>query len=180
MDGVHDMGGMDGFGPVKPERNEPVFHEAWEGRMLAMTRAMADASGWTIDMQRFAREQVPPHLYLTATYYQRWYLAFQSMLLERRLIDADEIASGHALRPGTKLKRGTFKLTDVPRVMMRSSYGRPAGASARFNIADRVRAKNIHPHSHTRLPRYARGHVGVVERMCDAGFRIGKRCKWLS
>lgn len=165
MDGVHDMGGMDGFGPVNPERNEPVFHEAWEGRMLAMTRAMGAASGWTIDMQRFAREQVPPHLYLAATYYQRWCLAFQSMLLERGLIDADEIAAGHALRPGAKIERGPFRLADVPRVMIRGSFGRPASAPARFKAGDRVRPKNIHPRTHTRLPRYARGHVGVVERI---------------
>jgi nitrile hydratase beta subunit len=165
MDGVHDMGGMDGFGSVEPERNEPVFHAAWEGRILAMTRAMGAASGWTIDMQRFAREQVPPHLYLAASYYQRWLLAMQQMLLDHRMVDAEELAAGHALHPGAPLKRGPFTLADVPRVMSRAAFGRPASASARFKVGDRVRATNIHPRTHTRLPRYARGHVGVVERV---------------
>ena len=165
MDGVHDMGGMDGFGRVEPERNEPVFHAAWEGRVLAMTRAMGAASGWTIDMQRFAREQIRPDLYLAASYYEKWLLAMQSMLLQYALLDAEELATGHALHPGAPLKRGPFTLADASRVMSRGTFGRPASAPARFKVSDRVRTKNIHPHSHTRLPRYARGHVGVVERI---------------
>jgi nitrile hydratase len=165
MDGVHDMGGMDGFGPVEPERDEPVFHAAWEGGMLAMTRAMGFVNAWTIDMQRFAREQVPPPLYLAASYYQRWCLATRRMLVDHGLIDAEELAAGHALRPAAPLKRGPFMLADVPRVMSRGKFDRPATAPARYKVGDRVRAKNIHPRTHTRLPRYARGHVGVVERV---------------
>ena len=165
MDGVHDMGGMDGFGPVEPERNEPVFHDAWEGRVLAMTRAMGAASGWTIDMQRFAREQIPPHVYLAASYYQKWLLGVQRMLLDHGLVDAEELSAGHALRPPAPLKRGPFRLADVPRIMSRGTFGRAASAPARFKIGDQVRAKNIHPRTHTRLPRYARGHLGVIERI---------------
>ena len=85
-------------------------------------------------------------------------------LHERGLIDADEVGSGHALRPGKPLKRGAFTVADVARVMTRGSFSRPAPAAARFKPGDRVRAKNIHPRTHTRLPRYVRGHVGVVER----------------
>ena len=92
MDGIHDMGGMDGFGKVEPEPNEPVFHEAWERRMLAMNRAMGATGVWSIDMARFSREQLPPHIYLAATYYQRWFLGTRQMLLDRGLIDADEVA----------------------------------------------------------------------------------------
>jgi nitrile hydratase len=165
MDGVHDMGGMDGFGPVESERNEPVFHAAWEGRVLAMTRAMGAASGWTIDMQRFAREQIPPHVYLAVSYYQKWLLGVQRMLLDHGLVDAEELSAGHALRPPAPLKRGPFRLADVPRIMRRGTFGRTASAPAHFKIGDRVRAKNIHPCTHTRLPRYARGRLGVVERI---------------
>jgi len=165
MDGVHDMGGMDGFGPVEPERNEPVFHDVWEGRVLAMTRAMGAASGWTIDMQRFAREQIPPHVYLAASYYQKWLLGVQQMLLDHGLVDAEELSTGHALRPPAPLKRGPFRLADVPRIMSRGTFGRAASAPARFKTGDQVRAKNIHPRTHTRLPRYARGHLGVIERI---------------
>jgi len=165
MDGVHDMGGMDGFGPVEPESDEPIFHAQWEGRMLALTRAMGCAAGWTIDMQRFSREQVTPHLYLAASYYQRWMLAMQQMLLDHGLVGADEFAAGHALRRGEPLKRGPFTLADVPRVMKRASFGRVAGAPARFKVGDGVRARNMHPRMHTRLPRYVRGHTGIIERV---------------
>jgi len=165
MDGVHDMGGMDGFGRVEPEPNELAFHEVWEGRVMAMTRAMGAISTWPIDMQRFSREQLPPHIYLATSYYQRWLLGMRQMLLGRGLIDADELAAGHALRPGAPLERGPFTVADVPRVMTRGSFGRPASAPARFKVGDRVRARNIHPRTHTRLPRYARGHAGVVERV---------------
>ena len=83
MDGVHDMGGMDGFGKVVPEPNEPPFHEPWEGRVLAMQRAMSYAGAWQIDMSRFAQERLPPQVYLTASYYQRWALAMEKNVVER-------------------------------------------------------------------------------------------------
>lgn len=165
MDGIHDMGGMDGFGRVEPEPEKPVFHAAWEGRVLAMTRAMGSAAAWTIDMQRFSREQLPPHIYLTSSYYQRWLLAMSQMLLEHGLIDADELAAGHALRPSAALKHGPFTLTHVERVMTRGTFGRAAPALNLFKPGDPVRARNLHPRTHTRLPRYVRGHAGVVERV---------------
>jgi nitrile hydratase len=165
MNGVHDMGGMDGFGKVEPEPNEPVFHEPWEGRVMAMNRAMGASGVWNIDIGRFSREMLPAHVYLASSYYRKWFLGLEQMLLERGLVDADEIAAGHALRPGKPLKRGKFDMAAVDRVMTRGSFGRPAPAAARFKPGDRVRAKNIHPVSHTRLPRYVRGHVGVVERL---------------
>jgi len=165
MNGVHDMGGMDGFGRVEPEPNEPVFHEPWEGRVMAMNRAMGAVGVWNIDVGRFSREMLPAHVYLASSYYRKWFLGLEQMLLERGLIDADEVAAGHALRPGKPLKRGKFDVAAVDRVMTRGSFSRPAQAPARFKPGDRVRAKNIHPVSHTRLPRYVRGHVGVVERL---------------
>jgi len=165
MNGVHDMGGMDGFGKVEPEPNEPVFHEPWEGRVMAMNRAMGATGVWNIDVGRFSREMLPAHVYLASSYYRKWFLGLEQMLLERGLVDADEIAAGHALRPGKPLKRGKFDVAAVGRVMTRGSFSRPAQAQARFKPGDRVRAKNIHPVSHTRLPRYVRGHVGVVERL---------------
>jgi nitrile hydratase len=168
MDGVHDMGGMDGFGKVEPEQNEPVFHHRWEGRVLAMSRAIGVFRAWTIDTSRYAIERLAPSVYLTRTYYEKWFLRNQNLLVERGLIDADEVAAGHALRPAKSLNRGRFTLADVPNVTRRGSYGRPPQASARFKPGDRVRTKNIHPMTHTRLPRYARGHVGVVERLHGA------------
>ncbi|HZD41207.1 MAG TPA: nitrile hydratase subunit beta [Terriglobales bacterium] len=167
MDGVHDMGGMDGFGKVEHEPNEPVFHHRWEGRVVAMSRAISLFRAWTIDTSRYVVEMLPPTVYLTASYYERWFLRNMRLLVERGLIDTDEVEAGHALRAGKNLSRH-FTLADVDRVTRRGSYGRPAPAPAQFKAGDRVRAKNIHPTTHTRLPRYARGHVGVVERVHGA------------
>jgi nitrile hydratase beta subunit len=163
MDGIHDMGGMDGFGKVEVEPNEPVFHAPWEGRVLAMQRAMSYAGAWHIDHSRYAQERLPPQVYLTASYYQRWALAMENNVIERGYADAEELKAGHALRPGKTLKR---KLTPavVSEGMTRASFYRQQQGPARFKIGDRVRTKNIHPKGHTRLPRYVRGHVGVIER----------------
>ncbi len=161
MDGVHDMGGMDGFGKVEPESNEPAFHAPWEGRVLAMQRSMGYAGAWHIDMARFAQEQLPPLVYLGASYYQRWALGLEKNLIDRGFADADEIAAGHAMRPAKPLAR---KLTpDAVAGLTRGSYYRQAQGPAQFKPGDRVRTKNIHPATHTRLPRYARGRVGVIE-----------------
>ena len=164
MDGIHDMGGMHGFGKVEPEQNEPVFHAAWEGRCLALNRAMGFTGIWTIDETRAGIEELPPDVYLTSSYYRKWALRLENLVIERGLAGADEVKAGHALRPGKTLKR-KLNATDVPTTLSRGSYGRPAPAPARFKIGDRVRTKNIHPATHTRLPRYARGRSGVVEAL---------------
>jgi nitrile hydratase beta subunit len=162
MNGVHDMGGMQGFGPVSPEPDEPVFHTDWEARCLALNRAMGYAGAWKIDVSRAAIEQMPAHLYLTMTYYEKWAYRMEKLLLKRGLLTPDEVAAGRALGPAQPLPR---KLTaaDVPKALTRASYERPAPAPARFTVGDRVRTSNNHPRTHTRLPRYARGRCGVIE-----------------
>jgi nitrile hydratase subunit beta len=162
MDGVHDMGGLHGFGKVEPEENEPVFHAAWEGRCLALNRAMGAIGAWTIDEGRAGIEQLPPDVYLARSYYGKWALRLQNMVVARGLAGADELATGHALHTAKPLKR-KLTVADVPRTLTRGSFGRQAPAPARFAAGDYVRAKNIHPPTHTRLPRYARGHAGVIE-----------------
>ena len=164
MNGVHDLGGMHGFGPVVPEANEPPFHHEWEGRCLALNRVMGSAGLWNIDQGRAAIEELPPHRYLAMSYYERWALRLENLLLEYGLVDNDEIATRHSLRPG---KRSTRKLLpdDVGHVLVRGEYARQAKAAARFAIGDRVRTRNSHPQTHTRLPRYARGRLGVVEHV---------------
>jgi nitrile hydratase len=165
MDGVHDMGGMDGFGKVEIEKNEPPFHHEWEGRVMAMVRAIGANGGINIDMQRFSRESLPPVVYLESSYYKKWFLALQQSMLDRGMIDGDEIEAGHSLRPSPPLKRGKFSMNDVQRVMTRGSFSRAPTASPAFAVGNRVRTKNINPVTHTRLPRYARGHIGTVERI---------------
>ena len=163
MNGVHDMGGMDGFGKVEVEPNEPVFHEPWEARVMAMVRAMGAAGAFGIDTSRFYREMLPPDVYLSSSYYKKWFLGLENLLVDKQFVGADEVEAGHALHPGKDLKRGKFTLSDVERIMARGKFARAPQAPAKFKPGDRVRAKNIHPATHTRLPRYVRGHVGVVE-----------------
>ena len=168
MNGIHDMGGMQGFGPVEAEPNEPVFHGDWEGRVLALNRAMGHSRLWNIDMSRAAIEVLPPDVYLTRSYYAKWLLRLEQLLLERALVDADEMAAGHALRPGKPLRK--LAAADVGAALTRGSYGREPSAPARFKAGDRVRTRNINPATHTRLPRYARGRVGTIE--CVRGCHV--------
>ena len=186
VNGVHDMGGMDGFGKVEPEPNEPMFHTEWEARVLAMVRAMGAAGAFNIDTSRFYRETLPPDVYLSSSYYRKWLLGLEDLLIDKGYIAAEEVAAGHAVEPAKPLKHGKFTLDDVERIMVRGKFGRPAPAPAKFKPGDRVRAKNIHPATHTRLPRYARGHVGVVERDhgCQvfpdsAAMETGENPQWL-
>lgn len=164
MNGIHDMGGMDGFGPVDPVEPGPVFHEKWEGEVMANSRVMGAIGAWNIDQGRYGIEMLPPHLYL-ASYYRRWLERFERAMVAYGYADADEIAAGRALRPGKTPPRGKFTLADIDRISHRGTFTRPETAPARFAVGDRVLARNMHPRTHTRLPRYVRGHVGVVERL---------------
>jgi len=163
MDGVHDMGGMDGFGKIEVEKNEPVFHAEWEGRVLAMQRAMSYAGAWRIDHSRFAKEQLPPITYLSASYYQRWVLGMEKNIIERGFATAEELKAGHASTAGKMLRR-KLTVSVLQDALARPSYFRQQQAPALFKPGDRVRTRNIHPKTHTRLPGYARGKLGVVER----------------
>jgi nitrile hydratase beta subunit len=182
---IHDMGGMHGFGPIAPEQDEPVFHAAWEGRVLAMQRAMGYTRLWTIDGGRASLEALPPLDYLGSSYYRRWFLGLESRLVRHGLVDPDELAAGRALRPGVRLNR---KLTaaDVEGTMTRGDYARPAAAPARFAVGERVQARTINPATHTRLPRYVRGRRGMIEavRGChvfpdSAAIGAGDNPQWL-
>src|SRR5947209_8785534 len=99
MNGAHDMGGMHGFGPVRPEPDEPVFHTEWERRAFALTLAMGMPGGWNIDMSRAARESLPPAEYLAKSYYQIWLAGLEKLLAEGGLAVGEEIAAGHARGP---------------------------------------------------------------------------------
>jgi nitrile hydratase beta subunit len=169
VNGIHDMGGMHGFGPVAPERDEPVFHDDWEGRALALNRAMGYARLWSIDESRAAIEELPADVYLTRTYYQKWLLRLEQLLIARGLVDADEMAAGRSLRPGKPLPR-KLEAASVAAALTRGSYGREPRAPARFKAGDRVRTHNINPATHTRLPRYARGRIGTIE--CVRGCHV--------
>jgi nitrile hydratase subunit beta len=158
---VHDMGGMHGFGPVEAEAAEPAFHAAWEARVYALQRGMGATGLWTIDGGRASLENLPPLEYLASSYYKRWFLGLERRVVAHGLVGEDEISAGRALRPGIRLNR---KLTlDDAKTMSFARFDRPAPGPARFKAGDRVRTKNLHPRTHTRLPRYARDKLGTVE-----------------
>ena len=113
MNGVHDMGGMDGFGKVEPEPNEPMFHEEWESRVLAMVRAMGAAGAFNIDTSRFYRETLPPHVYLASSYYRKWLLGLEDLLLDKGYIAKEDVVAGHAVTPAKPLKHGKFVLIPI-------------------------------------------------------------------
>lgn len=161
MNGVHDMGGMHGMGPVVIERDEPVFHAEWEARMYALQRAASFLGRWNTDMSRFARERMPPAAYLAATYYERWLFGLQTLLAEQGLVTAQELASGHA---ATKANNVTaLRASDVAsRMRGRASARVDADVPPKFKPGDPVVARRINPVGHTRLPRYVRGRRGAI------------------
>jgi nitrile hydratase subunit beta len=164
MNGVHDMGGMAGFGSLEPEPNEPPFHAEWERRVFALTLAMGAARKWNIDTSRHSRETLPPAQYLSSTYYQLWFAGLRKLLSATGLVGEDELASGKVLRPPSPIT--PLKPADIAAVLARGTpYARQSSAAARFRLGERVRARNIHVAGHTRLPRYVRGRAGEITRV---------------
>jgi len=160
VNGIHDLGGMHGFGAVGAEPDEPPFHEAWEGRAGGLLEVMTFPAGFTVDRFRYLRETLRPDLYLTQTYYEQWIYIAEQALLESGMISADELALGET--------RST-KRTDAIRADAvwgflhdRTNSARGLDSAPRFAIGQRVRARTVQATAHTRLPRYARGRTGSV------------------
>ena len=151
MNGAHDMGGTQGFGPIEREEDEPWFHAEWERRAFAVTLAMGATRQWNLDQSRFAREDREPSDYLSRTYYEIWLAGLERLLEERGLLE------------GTRPLRPLAASEVEPMLARGSSVARETVCAPRFAVGDRVRTRNTHPLTHTRLPRYARGHVGTVE-----------------
>ncbi|PYU32409.1 MAG: nitrile hydratase subunit beta [Acidobacteria bacterium] len=164
MNGVHDMGGMQDMGPIQADKNEPVFRERWEARIFAMNRAMGAWRKWNLDASRHERELIPPAEYLRMSYYEKWLSGLVELLAKSGLVTRAEIESG---TPEAGSSRATPPLTAemVPAMIARGTpANRDVPVAARFKAGQRVRGRNINPTGHTRLPRYARGKLGTVER----------------
>jgi nitrile hydratase len=158
-----DLGGQPGHGRVVPEPEGELFHAAWEPRALALTLAMGATGSWNIDMSRAARESLPD--YARLSYYEIWIAALLKLLAERGLVQPDELDAGRALRTGASLRR-VLRAADVAASLAAGSPTLRAGdGAARFAVGDRVRTRDARPDHHTRLPGYAMGKVGVVERV---------------
>lgn len=168
MNGGQDMGGMQGFGPVHPEADEPPFHAEWERRAFALTLAMGATGSWNIDTSRAARESLSPARYLASSYYEIWFEGLLKLMLERGLVTADELAAARAQQPAAPLPR-VLSADAVAAALARGSPAeRPPAAPARFAAGDRVRTRLLNPATHTRLPRYVRGRCGTIQSVHGA------------
>jgi nitrile hydratase subunit beta len=165
MNGIHDMGGMQDMGAIRHERSEPVFHEPWEGRVYAINRALGASGTWSLDAWRHAIELLAPADYLRMSYYEKWLTANIELLLQHGLVSRQEIKTGRSA-PGSRKATPALSATAVPAVAaLRPNFMRAdAAATARFEIGQRVRARNTNPMGHTRLPRYARSKQGTIVR----------------
>lgn len=91
MNGVHDLGGMHGFGPVEPEANEPVFHHDWERRVFGVMMATFGGGHYNVDEFRHAIERMRPDEYLASSYYEHWLHSTETLLLESGAISRAEL-----------------------------------------------------------------------------------------
>lgn len=162
MNGIHDMGGVQGFGPVVPERDEPVFHAPWEKRVLAINVAAGACGAWTIDMSRSVREDRPPAEYLRLSYYEIWLAGLERLVVEKGLVSAAELAAGESATPPVPVKR-VLAPGDVETALLNGwPAERQIGFPARFVVGDPIVTRVLNPATHTRLARYARGKRGQI------------------
>lgn len=150
MNGAHDLGGMHGLGAIAPEADEPVYHAPWEARVHAMTLTSFGWGRWTLDAWRHQQEVVPGPDYLKMSYYERWATTLAELVVRAG------VATRRELEPA-------WPGIDAPETKPIIAAG-AAPTVPSFAVGDKVRTRNINPTGHTRLPRYARGHVGVVTR----------------
>ncbi len=186
MNGAHDLGGQMGFGPVVPEPNEPPFHADWERRALAITLACGAMGHWSIDASRHARESLHPLDYLSSSYYEIWTKALERLLQAHGFVTAEELAARRALSPPKTPNRVLTAAEVAAALAAGSPSERPSTQPARYAVGARVRLANDHPAGHTRVPRYARGRVGTVERVHgmhvfpnSSAHGLGENPQWL-
>jgi nitrile hydratase beta subunit len=181
MDGIHDMGGMHGFGSLEFEVDEPVFHYEWEGRVFAINWAILAAAGMSLDAGRSGIEQLPPADYLSLPYFGRWFNAMCGSLVGSGLFTEDQMASiRKGQLPDLPVAGPVVEPADSDALLAPQAgldlaiHGSPPQraieSEPEFEIGQTVRGRNIHPASHTRLPRYTRGRQGVV--VADRGGHV--------
>jgi nitrile hydratase len=164
MNGVHDMGGEQGMGPIQYEKNEPVFHARWEGRVYAINRTLGAWGKWNLDASRHGVELIPPADYFRMSYYERWLERLISMSIKSGLVTREEVESGKPA-PGSAKAAPPVTAANAERVaLIRASARRPDAVTPRFAVGQQVRTRNMNPIGHTRLPRYARAKSGTIER----------------
>jgi nitrile hydratase subunit beta len=165
MNGVHDLGGMHGFGPIVRDPNEPLFRTDWEEHVHTIGELLLEHRYFTVDAFRYGIERMEPAHYLRAPYFERWLATIELNLVENGFLSGDELdARTEYFRqyPEATPPRGD-DISPVREAQQQSNA--PAPAASRFAVGDMVVARNAHPRGHTRLPRYARGKRGTIQRL---------------
>ena len=161
-----DLGGRDGYGAVHPKAEEELFHAPWEARVLALTLAMGATGLWNIDSSRAARESLAD--YRELSYYQIWLAGLETLLLQSGALQAGELEQGRSLQPAVAVAR-VLRADGVAAALARGTPTvRPPSGPARYALGQWVRTAAAEPPHHTRLPGYARGKRGVIERVHGA------------
>jgi nitrile hydratase subunit beta len=154
MNGVHDVGGMQDMGPVQIEKNEPVFHAPWEGRVYAIRQVIGRKLNWNGYTFRYQRQLIPAADHLRMSYYERWFVGMIELLVKTGVVTRQEVESGR------RAAGSPANYQPPPAAPAREEAPLPP----RFKVGQRVRTRNINPITLTQLPRYARGRIGMIER----------------
>jgi nitrile hydratase beta subunit len=171
MDGVHDMGGMHGFGPVVESGAELAYHERWEPRVFAIQMLVGLEGLGAGPGGRPVREEMDPAQYLAASYYERWLFSAEQRLLRKGTITPGEVDGVMERLDGGELMPVHHDPSMAERIVanLRAAYPMDAPPRrVRFSCGQRVRVKRMHPTGHTRCPRYVRGAVGAIESVRGA------------
>jgi nitrile hydratase len=170
MDGIHDLGGRQGHGPIDVGEPDEPFHYDWEARLFGITRAYTRPVPFTLDWFRFTRETIEPAEYLNRRYYDQWLEAHAAMAIFAGVFTVEEVATGRSRGPieGLPSPMAPDAVEALTKAMIR--YDRPSDAKPALAQGDEVRAKAQGSRGHTRLPQYVRGRRGRVEAF--RGFHI--------
>lgn len=172
MNGIHDMGGLHGFGEVDVEEDEPVFHARWEGRVYAMTQVIDTTGIWNLDEHRHEIELMPSQDYIADGYYGRWLFAMESILARKKILHRDEVdlrikerALDHIETPVTQENRN-WPLAEEDKIPW-GAWRHEVQVTPKFAVGDRVRTRNHQPPGHTRLTAFTRCKIGIVAKVND-------------
>jgi nitrile hydratase len=168
MTRVHDMGGRFGDGAVVPEpESDPVFHEDWHARALALVLSTGAWGKWNIDISRHARECLSPQDYAAMSYYEKWLAGAAALCVENDVVTRDELASGQG-DGVSDLAAKVLKPENVASMLAAGGPAdRPSDIAITFKVGDAVQTRKITANQmvdggHTRLPSYAAGAKGRI------------------
>ena len=163
MDGIHDMGGMHGFGRV-PLEQDSVFTSDWQKRAFALIEALAWSTPYTADEHRQAIERIAPADYLSRDYFEKWVIAAETLLTEAGLVDQGELDSGKKrfdISPEGHQPIGPDELVGATKAGADLEFD-PDSKPAKYEVDQSIRVSNNCPPGHTRVPRYVRNRIGKI------------------